>query len=441
VVPVNEFNKIESVIYGSIASEAGIAKGDILLKINDKEIHDILEYKYHCANTSISLEILKADGDIEIIEIEKDEYEDLGIVFLYPLMSKPKSCANRCIFCFIDQLPKGMRDTLYFKDDDSRLSFLQGNYVTLTNLSKREIKSIAQLKVSPINISVHATEQELRRMMMGNKNAGGVYEIMKYWAECGIIMNCQIVLCKNINDGVHLDKTIEDLTLLYPHVNSVSVVPVGLSDHREGLFELEPFNQQDTLRVIYQVQKWQSLMLERYGSRFVYIADEFYLKANLPIPSYEEYEDFPQIENGVGLIASMKDEFDNSLGDVKGLTIINKVSIATGSAAYEFISDISNRLMQAVYGLEISVYRIENTVFGKNVTVAGLICGQDIINQLKDKPLGKALYITSSMLRDGEEVFLDDYILKDLENILSTKIITVDNDGYDFISKLTKSSI
>ncbi len=433
---MNEYTRITGFEPGSIAEEIGVEKGDRLLSINGCEISDILEYRYLCADTDIVLELLKKNGDREEIEIEKDEYEDLGIEFEFPLMSKAKACSNKCIFCFIDQLPKGMRKTLYFKDDDSRLSFLQGNYVTLTNLSQKEIENIARMRISPVNVSVHTTDPELRGAMMRNKSAGKVYEIMKYWAEAGIIMNCQIVLCRGINDKNQLDKTISDLSELYPAVGSLSVVPVGLSDHREGLYPLTPFDKESAAEVIAQVRTWQNKLMEKTGTRFVYAADEFYLKAEQEIPAYEEYEDFPQIENGVGLIASMADEFDIAINEVEGDDRRKHCSIATGAAAYDFISGLADKIEEKFKNIKIDVNKIENTVFGKNITVAGLICGKDIINTLRGRDLGQRLYITASMLRDGEEVFLDDVSLTELSKKLGVQVEAVENDGFEFLDRI-----
>ena len=433
------YNIIERVEPGSIAQEAGIAPGDCLLKINGEEIYDILEYKFYSAATELELEIERPHGELLQVKVEKDEYEDLGIDFRYPLLSKPRGCANNCIFCFIDQLPKGLRKTLYFKDDDSRLSFLQGNYVTLTNLSEREIKSIGKMRVSPINVSVHTTDEKLRRMMMGNKNAGKVNEIMRYWADCGISMNCQIVLCKGINDGPQLDKTITDLCALWPHVSSLAVVPAGLSCHRQGLFELQTYEKREAAAVIRQIEKWQERLLKQLGSRFVFASDEFYLQAETPLPDYEAYEDFPQLENGVGLLACMQDEFDYCLEDMERTSCRRTVSIATGTAAYPFIKALAQRLMEKAEGLCVHVYQVENRLFGKTVTVAGLLCGRDILHALRGKPLGDMLYITASMLRDGENVLLDDMTVQELGEALSVRVQAVENDGQDFIYKLTNT--
>ncbi len=430
---MKNYKLISGAAPGSIAEEVGIEKGDTLKLINGKPVLDILEYKFLCAAEFLTLTVEKADGETDEIEIEKDEYEDLGIEFEYPLLSCAKACSNRCIFCFIDQLPKNMRKTLYFKDDDSRLSFLQGNYVTLTNLSEREIMSAAKMRISPINVSVHTTDSELRVKMMGNKNAGKLLDIMRLFSDSGIVMNCQIVLCRGINDGKYLRKSIEDLMQL--DVSSVSVVPVGLSDHREGLYPLTAYDRETASEVIDIIEEYQEKAMKKFGTRFVYAADELYLKAERELPPPENYDGFPQIENGVGLITSMKEEFYDALEDV--CTESDKtVSIATGYAAYDFISEIAHALEQKVKGLKIKVYKIENTVFGKNITVSGLLCGKDIINSLKNESLGESLYISKSMLRSGENVLLDDLTTDDLERELGVNVIAVESDGYDFVEKI-----
>lgn len=438
---------VKKVAKGSIAEEAGIEAGDLIYKINGEFIHDILEYKFLTSDDELEIEIIKPNGDIEIVSVYNQDYEDLGIEFENPLIDKARSCCNKCIFCFIDQLPKGMRKTLYFKDDDSRLSFLQGNYVTLTNMSEEDINRIIRIRLSPINISVHATNPSLRVQMLGNKKAGNILEIMKRFAEAQIIMNCQIVLCPGINDGDELDKTIRELSELYPYVNSVSVVPVGLTNFREKLYKLIPFDREKADAVVRQVENWQEIFLEQYDSRIVYLADEFYLKAHRPIPPYEYYEDFPQIENGVGLIASMKHEFEQGIQELSShlkkpaFTEPRCISIATGTAAYPFICSLVNELEQIIDGLEVRVYAIRNMFFGENVTVSGLVTGSDIIRQIKTEKLGSELLIPLSMLRSGSDVFLDDVSVSEMEKILNVKVITVENNGYDFINKIVGQKI
>ncbi len=433
---MDKYKRILSVEPGSIAQEAGIKPGDAILEINNKKVNDILGYMYYSKDEEITLKIEKANGEIEIIEIENPDFEDLGLEFEYPLLSEPKHCRNKCVFCFIDQLPKGMRETLYFKDDDSRLSLLHGNYVTLTNLNDDEIKEIAGMHISPINISVHSTDAKCRELLFGHKKSGDIMARMKYFAESGITMNAQIVLCKGINDGENLKKTLDDLCSLYPAVYSVSVVPVGLSRYREGLYPLEPFNKEDAVKVIEQVEKIQEKMYKEHGSRVIYIADEFYLKAEIEIPKAQDYEDFPQIENGVGLIASLKDEFFDALNDLDIKEKKREVSVVTGVAAYPFISSLCSELEKKVKNLKINVYKIINNFFGENITVTGLLCGCDLKDQLKGKYLGEELIISKSMLRSGEDVLLDDVTVDDLEEFLGVKITSVYNDGYDFIDAI-----
>lgn len=419
----------------SIAFEAGIEPGDKLITVNGHDFHDILEYRYLTAEYEVTLEVLKKDGTIEMITVEND-YEDLGIEFEEGLIDEAQSCRNKCIFCFIDQLPKGMRETVYFKDDDTRLSFLQGNYVTLTNMSDEEIDRLIKMRVSPINISVHATEPKLREMMLNNRFAGKCYDIMKKFAENDIYMNCQIVLCPGINDGEHLKRSLTDLGNLFPYVNSISVVPVGLTRYREGLCKIEPFTAKTSRETIEFVEKIQQEFLEKYGSRLVYLADEFYINAKMEMPLAEEYEGFPQIENGVGLIASMQEEFDSGLKLVEDKKRSRHISIATGEISYDFIKTLSERIENKCGGVKIDVYAIMNNFFGGGVNVSGLVCGCDIIEQLKGKITTDELMIPHSMLRDDDNIFLDDTMVEDVEKELSVKITPIINDGYEFIEKV-----
>lgn len=426
---------IKSVTKGSIAEEIGLCRGDKLIKINGENICDVLDYKFLSCDEELELEIVNTNGETEIIEVYTG-YEDLGVEFENSLMDAPKSCKNKCIFCFIDQLPKGMRETVYFKDDDARLSFLQGNYITLTNLGEKDIERIIRMRISPVNVSVHTTNPELRKMMLGNRFAGGLYDIMKRLAENGIHMNCQIVLCPGINDGAELDRTLTELAALSPHVGSISVVPVGLSAHREGLYPLKAYERDSALAVIKQINGWQKIFRKEYGSSLVYISDEFYLLAGVALPSEEEYEGYPQIENGVGLITSMETEFTQAIADIRPQKISRHVSIATGELAYDFICGLANRLERRFDGVKIDVYAIKNNFFGGGVTVSGLVCACDIQKQLEGINLGEALYIPASMLRADDDVFLDDISLEELENTLGIRIIPVLNDGYEFAEKL-----
>lgn len=420
----------------SYAYEAGIEAGDRLLTINGHDFRDILEYRYLISEYEVELEVLKKNGECEKIFIEND-YEDLGIEFENALIDTAQSCRNKCIFCFIDQLPPGMRETVYFKDDDTRLSFLQGNYVTLTNLNDEDINRLIAMHISPINISVHTTNPELRVKMLNNKNAGNVFSVMKRFAENNMYMNCQIVLCRGYNDGEELERTIADLVSLYPYVESVSVVPVGLTAYREGLCELKAYDRLSSYEVVKQVEAIQTELLEKIGTRLIYLSDEFYINAKLPIPDAQAYEGFPQLENGVGLVASLKEEFDMGIEYLDYDNKKREVTVVTGELVYGFISGLCERLMQRCNGLEIHCYPIKNNFFGGGVNVSGLVVGGDIKEQLLGKAIGEEIFIPSSMLRAGEDVFLDNMTLDELEKELQTKIIPIDNDGYEFIEKIT----
>ena len=375
-----------------------------------------------------------------IYEIEKDYDDDLGIEFTNPIIDKAKSCRNKCVFCFIDQLPKGMRETLYFKDDDSRLSFLQGNFVTLTNMSEEDIDNIIKYRISPINISVHTTNPELRKTMIKNKFAGNLYSIMERLAEAQIQMNCQIVLCPGYNDKEELERTVSDLTKLYPYVNSAAAVPVGITKHREHLPNLEIFNEKTAGETIDQVDKLQKKYLKELGTRFIFLSDEFYIMANRKLLDYDEYEGFIQFENGVGMISKfereIKDYLENLSEDHKSK--IKKVSIATGHSAYEFMCEMAKCIMEKCPNVQIDVYKIINNFFGDTITVSGLVTATDIIDQLKDKNLGETLYIPRSMLKADEEIFLDNITLENLSDIMGLEVVPCLNEGKDFIDKILK---
>lgn len=433
-------NKIRicTVLPGSIAEEAGIESGDMLLSINGESIKDIFDYRYYQASEEILLEVEKSYGEIWEIEVDKDESEEIGLEFEDSLIDGAKSCTNKCIFCFIDQLPKGMRETVYFKDDDSRLSFLTGNYVTLTNVNKEELKRIIHYRMSPINVSVHTTNPDLRKFMLGNRFAGDVLDKIKMLTDNGIEVNCQIVLCRNINDNEELDRTLEDLSGLVPGINSVSIVPVGISRHREKLFDLLPFDEESSGQVIKQVHKWQNRLLKEKGSRVVYLSDELYINADVELPKYKDYEGFPQIENGVGMAASFKKEVLDALKNKKTHTLSENrhVSIATGRLVKKIILQLVQEIKSSFPGLRVDVYDIENDFFGPYVTVCGLLTGQDISRQLNGKELGQELLISRSMLRAGEHVLLDDYTVEQLESELNIKIRIVDSSGEDFVDAL-----
>lgn len=421
----------------SLAEKHGIKAGDILLSINSHDIRDVLDYRFRLSEKKVVLKLHRGP-DIIDITIKKGEYDDIGLCFDTYLMDKKHSCRNKCVFCFIDQLPKGMRDTLYFKDDDSRLSFLMGNYITLTNLTDEDVERIIEMKTSPINISVHTTNPELRVNMMKNKRAGEVLSYMKRFADAGISLNCQIVLCKGLNDGEELMRSMRDLTELVPQLIGVSIVPAGITDHRDGLYPLEPFTREETAKVIDTVDSFASECMEKYGSRLFFCSDEMYLSSGRELPDKDYYEGYPQIENGVGMIRSMKCEFDDELDFLSeyDLTKPRELSVATGEAAYDFIKSLADELMRRVPTLRVHVHCIRNDFFGKNITVAGLITGQDLITQLKGKVLGERLLIPSVMLRAEADMLLDSVTLEELSEKLGVEISVSDTNGADFISKI-----
>ena len=440
-VNVKNVNNIISKIYkNSIAEEMGIKEGDILLSVNKEKVEDIIQYRYLISEEYIELEIQKPNGKIYLYEIEKDYDEELGIEFTNPIIDKAKSCRNKCVFCFIDQLPKGMRETLYFKDDDSRLSFLQGNFVTLTNMSDEDIDNIIRYRISPINISVHTTNPELRRKMINNKFAGQLMDRMKRLADAGIEMNAQIVLCPGYNDKKELERTLEDLASLRPYVHSAAIVPVGITRYRDNLAHLEMFDEKSAGETIDQIHELQKKYLKELNTRFAFLSDEFYIVAKRPLLKYDEYEGFVQFEDGVGMITKMGTEVSNYLETINDdrLNKTKKVSIATGKSAYEFMSQMADKIMEKFKNIEINVYMIKNNFFGETITVSGLLTATDLIDQLKDEDLGETLYITRSMMKADEEIFLDDITLKELEEKLNIEVVPCKNEGIDVVDKVTK---
>jgi len=427
--------EITNVIPLTPADLAGVQAGDILVAVSGHTIRDVLDYRFFTLETRLTLSILRGDRQLSF-EIKKEEYEDLGLEFATPLMDEKKSCRNGCIFCFIDQLPKGMRESLYFKDDDTRLSFLHGNYVTLTNLTEEDIDRIIEMRISPINVSVHTTDPALRVQMMRNKRAGEVLSYLDKIAHAGLSIQGQIVLCKGINDGAHLKKSLRDLAKYHPAMQSVSVVPVGLSAHREGLYPLEPFTREDALEVIAMVEVLAKEILDTLATRLVWCGDEWYLKAGLPIPCEEDYEGYPQIENGVGMIRSLLEEVEASLEALpKKRKSARRVSIATGIAAAPTMESIG----QAIYDkrkIKVSVYPIRNDFFGHSITVSGLLTGQDIMAQLKGKDLGEVLLLSQNCLRAGESVLLDDTTVEDMEKALGVSIVAVPDDGQALVDAI-----
>lgn len=418
-----------SVDPGSPAQRAGVRAGETLTHVNGHPIVDVLDYKFYTYDARLELTLTDGEGRARALRVRKDEGEDLGLNFETYLMDRARSCANQCIFCFVDQLPRGMRETLYFKDDDARLSFLMGNYITLTNLSEREVQRIIDLKVSPINVSVHATNPELRARMLGHRNGGAGIEIMRRFASAGIVMNCQIVACPGINDGPELQRTMEDLAGMYPGVNSVSVVPVGLTAHREGLYPLKPYDRDGAAAVIDQVEACGRSCKERFGTTMFWCSDEFYLRAERPIPADEYFEDYTQLENGVGMLRLLRTEFDSAL-KLEEETQARPFSIACGVDAGEWMREIVDSAAAKCH-TKGNVYPIVNDFLGHTITVSGLVTGQDLIRQLKGRDLGARLLLPVNMLRHGEDVFLDDVTLAQVEAELGVSVQPVNQDGFD----------
>lgn len=435
-------HKIAKIQPDSIAMEMEIEAGDKLLAINHTEIEDIFDYQFMIQDTYLEVVIEKPDGEQWLLEIDKDYEEDLGIEFENGLMDDYRSCHNKCIFCFIDQMPKGMRDTLYFKDDDSRLSFLQGNYVTLTNMSDHDIDRITRYHLSPINISFQTTNPELRCKMLNNRFAGEALKKVDLLYEAGIMMNGQIVLCKGVNDGKELERSIADLTRYLPNLESVSVVPVGLSKYRDGLYPLEPFNKEDACRTLEIIHRWQKKIYEERQIHFVHASDEWYILADCELPEEERYDGYLQLENGVGMLRLLLEEFEDAMTQMSqkmpfpDTSVENEISLVTGCLAYPYIRRMTERLQEAFPKLRIMVYPITNEFFGENITVSGLLTGQDICGQLTGKKLGSRLLLPQNVLRSQEEVFLDDMTLSELQKALQVPVDIVKSSGYDFVSAI-----
>ena len=425
---------------GSIAQEMGIEQGDRLLAIDGQEIRDIFDYQYYIQDEYIEVLVEKHSGEEWLLEIDKEYEEDLGVEFENGLMDDYRSCRNRCIFCFIDQMPKGMRDTLYFKDDDSRLSFLQGNYVTLTNTSEEDIDRIIRYHLSPINISFQTTDPELRCKMLRNRFAGEALKKVDRLYAGGIRMNGQIVLCKGVNDRGELNRSIRDLTKYIPQLESVSVVPVGLSKYREGLYPLEPFTKEDAREVIAMIHGWQEEIYALHGIHFIHASDEWYILAELPLPEASRYDGYLQLENGVGMVRLLKEEVKEMLTELQrsGFRLQKKreVSLATGLLAFRYIQEMAEELMRMQSHLTVRVYPIRNDFFGELITVSGLLTGGDIQAQLMGKELGEELLLPQNVLRSGEDVFLDDMTVSELGNTLQVNINIVKSSGRDFVKKI-----
>ena len=428
-------HKIMAVTPGSIAEELELEPGDVLLTIDGEELEDIFDYDYMTDAESFVMVVRKANGEEWELEIESGG-EDLGLTFENGLMSDYKSCSNKCIFCFIDQMPPGMRETLYFKDDDSRLSFLQGNYITLTNMKDKDIERIIRFHLAPINISVQTMNPELRCKMLHNRFAGEALKKIDRLYEAGTEMNGQIVLCRGVNDGNELAYTIEQLSKYAPVMQSVSVVPVGLSKYREGLYPLEPFTKEDACEVIDLIEKWQKINYERHGIHFIHASDEWYILAEREMPEEGRYDGYIQLENGVGMLRLLHEEVMDALDEKTDDGKEEELSIATGRLPYPYLDKLVKGIMKVYPGRKVHVYPIRNDFFGEKITVAGLITGQDLIAQLKDKPLGDRLILPSVMFKSGEEVFLDDITKTQAEDALQIPINIVKSSGYDLVDAI-----
>ena len=431
--------RITEIEKGSYADKNGISAGDSLISINGNAICDVLDYRFYLSEKTVELELMRESGKY-VVKIKKGEYDDIGLGFETPLMDKKHSCKNGCIFCFIDQNPPGLRESLYFKDDDSRLSFIHGNYITLTNMSDGDVDRIVKMRFSPINISVHTTNPELRVKMMKNKRSGEVLGYLGRFKDAGLSMCGQIVLCKGVNDGDELLRSMRDLSEYFPEMGSVSIVPAGLTKYRDGLYPLTDFSKEEAIGVINLVNEIGEQMLSSHGSRMFFAADEFYLKADIEVPSEEYYEGYPQIENGVGMLRSFMEDFGLAWEDISdmrdSLAEERIVSIATGVAAYPMIESMAKKLESYIRGLHINVYEIKNYFFGESITVAGLLTGRDICDQLTGRELGEELFIPENALRDGEDVFLCGMTLGELSEKLNVKISISENDGYEFVRSM-----
>ena len=429
---------IKEVYPGSIAEEMGIEPGDVLLRINKQEIGDVFDYRYYIKDDYIEVLIRKADGEEWLLEIDKDYDDDLGIEFDNGLMSDYRSCSNKCIFCFIDQMPPGMRETLYFKDDDSRLSFLQGNYITLTNMTEKDVERIIHMQLAPINISVQSTNPELRCKMLHNRFAGDKLKYLDQLYEGHVEMNGQIVCCKGVNDGEELRRSIEDLSKYLPFMRSVSAVPAGITKYRDGLYPLELYTKEEAGEVIDLIESYQKKFYEEYGLHFIHASDEWYITAERDFPEEERYDGYIQLENGVGMMRLFIEEFEEAVKHLEGKPMERTLTIATGKLTYPTICQFAERLTKLYPGLVVHVYAIRNDFFGETITVSGLITGQDLVIQLleykeRGVDLGETLLIPSNMLRTGEEVFLDDMTVQQVEEALEMHLTAIEPGGQDFV--------
>ena len=431
---------ITAVAPGSIGEELELKPGDYIVSIGGREIEDVLDYEFMCREEALELLVETADGEAILFDIEKDEDEDLGLSFDEGLMDAYRSCRNKCIFCFIDQMPPGMRDTLYFKDDDARLSFLQGNYVTLTNMSDHEFDRIVQYHLSPINISVHTMNPALRCEMLHNRFAGDALKRLDVLYENGITMNGQVVLCPGYNDGPELEYTIRELSRYLPHMESVSVVPVGLTKYREGLAPLRLLSQEEAAATIDIIEAWQKKLYPEHGLHFIHASDEIYLLAGRPLPEEDRYDGYLQLENGVGMLRLFMDQFRRELRRHKANpNLKRRVSLASGTLPAPVLKALLGELTKKFPGVEPLLYPVVNHFFGESITVSGLVTGQDLIHQLKGQALGEALYIPITMLRAGEDVFLDDIHVGEVTDSLGVPVIALDCDGASMVKSILRS--
>ena len=424
---------ISRVLPGSIGEELELEPGDVLVSINGQPVEDVFDYRYLMIDEVVELLIRKKNGEEWELEVEKDYEDDLGVEFENSLMDDYRSCSNHCIFCFIDQMPPNMRETLYFKDDDSRLSFLQGNYVTLTNMSEYDLDRIIKFHLSPINVSFQTMNPELRCKMLHNRFAGDALKKVDKLYQGGVIMNGQIVLCKGVNDRDELEYSLEKLSEYAPVLQSVSVVPVGLSKYRDGLYPLEPFDREDAEYLIEQVERWQKIMMERHGIHFIHASDEWYILAGKKLPEETRYDGYLQLENGVGMMRLLETEVKERLAGLEGDNREFTASVATGKLAAPFIQQYMKLIQEKFPNIKVNVYTIRNDFFGERITVSGLITGADMREQLKDRELGEKILIPCNMLRSGEDVFLDDLTVDDIREALGTELVVVDEPGADLV--------
>ena len=433
--------RITSVEPGSPARRARIHKGDTLISINGNAITDVLDYRFYMTDEHLEILLCDQEKKLRTVVVEKDEYDDLGLEFETYLMDRQMGCKNACIFCFVDQTPPGMRKSLYFKDDDTRMSFLFGNYTTLTNLKEGDIQRIIKMHISPINISIQTMNPALRVQMMKNPFAGESLKFVRMLTEGGIKINTQIVLCPGYNDGEQLEYSLSELAKLGPNVQSIAVVPVGLTRYREKLTPLRGFFPQEAVEVVKTMERWGEYFCKEYGTRTAYASDEFYILAGKDFPPYEFYEDFAQLENGVGMMTLMQHDFTQALKEaqLEQSPAAHRCTIATGQLAYPMMQDFAERVQQAFPQVQVQVKKIRNDFWGPTITVAGLITGQDLLAQLEGLDLGSELLIPANMLRHEQDRFLDDLTLEQVQETLGMPVLPVENDAFELLARMLGS--